>query len=378
MSVEPGQPADTSSPGSEKTWSIRIHRDWRPLELAWRELEERGHASVFQSYDWIAPWYQSTTTSGLAEAVVVEISGTGRSQPVMLLPLALHREKRLRTITFADLGVSDYAMPVMAPDLGLTATSFAGLWALVLDALPPCDLVRIRKIPQQLRGVPNPLATLEDCTPFAASAYGIPLGMPFEQHAREVMGRKKFVGIRSKWNQLNEIAPVALETCQGSEATNALFDVFVAQRQARFRELGRADIFDDPLWHGFYRDVVRGTHGRPAAMVCALVAGGSPVATSLNLVFKNTILNLAQGFVPGPLDRFSPGILLHYRLMNWAAEHGLSYYDLTVGDEPYKRHIGSTEQPLFEWMAPRSAIGKAAFGLWQGKRLLDRMSRRTE
>lgn len=364
--------------GAPAPWSVSVHADWRPLESTWRTLEMHGTATTFQRYDWIAPWYATVIASRLAKPVIVSVTRGNDPAPVMLLPLALHVEKRLKTMTFADLRVSDYVAPVLAPDHGLTPASFAELWNLVLKALPSCDLVRLRKIPEQIGGVSNPLAWLKGCTPYSASAYGVAIRAPFADASREIIGSKMFRKIRSSWTRLCTEAPVRFEVHEGSETANALFETFVAQRQARFRALQRRDIFDDTNWCGFYRALTRGTHGRPIAVLSALLSDGAPIATNFGVVFNNVFHDLAQGFVPGHLDRYSPGTLLNYRTMEWAAEHGLSYYDFTVGDEPYKRHFGAVECPLFEWISPRSSIGMAAFGFWRGKQFLDRVGTRQE
>lgn len=372
---------DVKSKGNRKgvgdaTWSATIHNDVRELERVWRDLETTGHATAFQRYDWVAPWYAAVTAAGLAEPMIVAARRRGARDPEFLLPLALHVEKRLRTITMADLRVSDYAAPVMAANLGLTAASFQPLWAAILEALPVCDLIRLRKIPAQYAGTDNPLVWLRGVIPFVVSAYGLPISLPFEACCRERFGKERFRKVRSAWNRLHALQPIEFVVHSGTQDADTLFETFVQQRQARFRALGRPDIYEEPVWQGFYRSITRGHHGRPIGVVSALLGDGRPFVTNFGVVFNGAFHDLAQGFVPSELDKFSPGTLLNYRTMQWAAESGLTYYDFTVGDEPYKRQLGSGEVPLYEWISPRSSLGMAAFGLWRGKRLLDRIGGR--
>ena len=78
----------------------------------------------------------------------------------------------------------------------------------------------------------------------------------------------------------------------------------------------------------------------------------------------------------GEWEAFRPGMLLFDAMLERHAEQtaGEGYFDFTIGDEPYKKRFGSDCRPLYEWMAPRSAIGAAAYLAWRAKTMLWRRS----
>ena len=97
-----------------KSWRAEVYRDYSVLELAWRQLEKNGHCTVFQGYDYAAALYDAASSTGAAEPLIVVVSKEGGGI-AWILPLCISRNGKLKVISFADLGLADYAAPVIAP-----------------------------------------------------------------------------------------------------------------------------------------------------------------------------------------------------------------------------------------------------------------------
>ena len=57
---------------------------------------------------------------------------------------------------------------------------------------------------------------------------------------------------------------------------------------------------------------------------------------------------------------FSPGLLVVVKMIEWAADHGLTYFDMTVGSLSYKARLGGKSRPLSRILESRSALGRLA------------------
>ncbi len=125
----------------------------------WEELEK--HGTPFQTRAWLLPWYGVIAPRFGATPVFVTVRDRGTRRPLMFFPLCRRRRHGLATIEFADLGVSDYNAPLLAPDIDLDAREMRRLWEDVVRILPPADVVRFEKVPETIRGRDNPIAHLD-------------------------------------------------------------------------------------------------------------------------------------------------------------------------------------------------------------------------
>ena len=139
-----------------------------PVEAMLAELArspELVAGTPYQSARWLDAWY---TTLGARPnvaplAVVVRAAADGR--PALLLPLIAVRAGGLRTVEFADLGVTDYNLPILGPAAPGDRAGAVALWQAVRACLPPADLARLTKMPATLAGRANPLALLPGVAP---------------------------------------------------------------------------------------------------------------------------------------------------------------------------------------------------------------------
>ena len=127
------------------------------VEAQWRDLEQHGTCTVFQSRAWLLPWYRLVAPGLKAEMILITVrEGSGRA--VMFLPLCRRRRHGVSAVEFADGGLSDYVAPVMAKEL--SQQEFGEIWTLILSRLPKSDLIRFEKIPEFVSGCINPITSL--------------------------------------------------------------------------------------------------------------------------------------------------------------------------------------------------------------------------
>lgn len=351
----------------DHSFHVEVHRAFAPLESEWRALEAQGRATAFQRFDFVAPLYAAMTEYQRAEPLVVLVR-KDRTAPVsMIMPLCRYRDSGVTIIGCADLRVADYCAPVLAAGFDPDRATFARLWKAIERTLPKSDLVRLSKLPERLGNGSNPLTGLAPCKAYHIAAHGIAIAHPWSEHCVGKIPDKQRSMLRRNGAALERLGTVTFAFADGGSDAEAIFETLYAMRTKRFASLGRNDVMADPMWAGFYNDLIQGRTAQPFARLCILRSGEAPVACGLGLVHDGAFLLLIPSFDMERFGKFGPGRLLVYRAMEAFAASGLTYFDLTIGDEPYKRTLGADDRVLFEVVRARSLRGALAAAVWQAK-----------
>ena len=350
---------------SQSRRTIAVHRDWTKLETEWRQLEEKGFCTVFQTYDWVSTWYKCTSRHGVAEPLVVTVSDAGGL--AWILPLCRHRWKGLDVISLAGLGVSDYGGLVMAPDDRIDPQEVPEVLADILNVLPPSDMVHFQKLQNQIQDRPNPLRQMKHLVAMRESCYGIHVNRPWAEMAPDLMQSRLRSTIRQQKRKIAALGPLSLKHYDDPKSISSAMTALWAMRQRRFDDIGRDKT--PQVWHDFYFGVAEAPKRRLEVSVTILKVGETPIAASFGLSRDKAYLSVMPTFAIEEWGRFRPGMLMFDAML---AEFGpktdfQGYFDFTIGDEPYKQRFGATGSPLFESMTPRSLKGALAHLYWRFK-----------
>ncbi len=353
-------------------WIARLFTDYRELESQWRQMEMQGHCTVFQTYDWAACWYDAAASCAEAEPLIITASKGESGKPVWILPLCLYKKNGIKIISFADLGVADYAAPVMAPGAPQNEHAIRELIRQVLAALPPCDLILFEKLAADIGGIANPLLHLRGLNEFPAGCHGIRLDGPWPELAEKIMQRRLRSTIRQQKKRIETEGKVTFEYNTSPEAMTSLMAALLEMRRERFRLTGLSDM--PQMWIDFYQNLVTRQSRAFSASIVTMSVEGQAIATCFGLTMGNTYYGILPTFEMGKWDSYRPGMLLFDEMLTrFAAQTGGSgYFDLTVGDEVYKKRMGCQSHPLYQWMRPKSVKGLAFFLALRAKAWLRR------
>ena len=118
------------------------------------------------------------------EPLIAVVSEKATGEQAALLPLIRRVQKGVRIVEFADLELTDYNAPMLGSAAPRTATAARALWRDLTDALRGLpggvDLVRLRKMPLDLDGRPNPLALLDGVRSCALNGNVVTTGEDFD------------------------------------------------------------------------------------------------------------------------------------------------------------------------------------------------------
>lgn len=335
LSVE--QPDDLAS-GTPRI-AVDFVRDWRQAESRLGE----GDRTAFQHGYWLGAWYEAF--GGVAPLIAV-ISDVATGKDIAVVPMISHVRRGIRIVEFADLGVSDNNAPILARDVALDATSIDAIGKALVDALRALpdrfDLLRLKKMPASVGDKPNPLVSLG--RPGSCSVNGN-LVLTGDDYA-DYRASLRRLQLPRCWRVFTRLGNARFEIAADVERAREILDVMDVQQDERMRQLGSLFVLNDDAHARFYREVARQGVGEGYAVISALVCDKGIVATTLGVRYGATYVLLRISHTGKTWANFSPGLLAIERTMEALHAQGVRRFDLSVGNQDYKRRLGAEQTPL--------------------------------
>ena len=325
------------------------------LSEEYATLFAQSRATAFQHPIWLDAIYHKLVPRLNAEPLIVTVRDPANGRLTMVLPLVRRRYRGLRTVEFADLGVSDYVAPV-ADDATIDAVAadpFAR--ARINAALKPFDVLRIRKLRSPSVSVQRLLGAM-DCSEMSMSAYAVPLGPDFAAWRADNISASYRKELDKKSRQLHRKGQVVFNCVTDVEAIEATLVKMREYRRLRFQT---GDLLQDQIYFDFYLDVA--TRGRSTlARLYSALMDGVPIAGAMGLSLNGSLLIILTGFDHDNYKSQSLGSLI----FEMVAKHGISVgdreLDFTIGDEPYKALFGAQKSPIYQIFRSGSIPGAIA------------------
>lgn len=324
-------------------------------------------ATPFQSAHWLGAWYRRFGETGNINPILVEVEDTNTGAPAMGLPLALDRRGRHRVIGFADLGVSDYNMPLIGPAVPTGADDARAAWEVVRTALPPADLCVFEKMPRTFDQRVNPLLLALGGHPSNLSGGHVRLGDDYEtwlkdlpRHDRKELGRF--------WRVFTNGGPDTRFVRARSEAEGRpILDWLEAAQSARSGGVGYEYLLDRTPYRELYRCFLDSGLERDEVILTALMAGDEVVAALYCIAAKPHYTMVRIATAGGHWANCSPGRLLIERTMAALHADGYRWVDFGIGEFAYKRRFSPETVPLYDVTLALSAFGLPRKALHEAK-----------
>lgn len=361
---------------SPSAWRVRVVRE--PNDVLRLIATDLDHSPV-QRAAWLEAWFDCFAASRPGDVCAAAVEETATGRPVLVLPLVREERRGVVRMTAWDGGVTDYNAPLVAPDFAPTIAEMRALWAELMAALPPCDVVEIDKMPARVGGRSNPLAMLDGVRPSKFSGFPLPLEGGFSAVLETRFDQSHRRSLAKKRKKLMNKGALVFDLLGGEEGAETLGQV-LAWRRERFAGSDRVDAAATAA--RFYRRL--SADGGPAR-IGRLTLDGVTIAGCFGTLTGSTFQLLAVAH-DRRWNNWSPGLLAIESAIEAAIAAGAEVFDFTIGDEPYKLDFGVVEVPLSDLVAVRSLKGRAAVVLanlrrWASRQrawLRARLKRRAE
>ncbi|MDE5441503.1 GNAT family N-acetyltransferase [Bradyrhizobium sp. CSA207] len=148
------------------------------------------------------------------------------------------------------------------------------------------------------------------------------------------------------WRVFSRLGSARFEIATDVERAREFLDVMDVQQEERMRQLGFRFVLNDHAHARFYREVARQGVAEGYAVVSALVCDKGIVATTFGVRYgaAYVLLRISHSGTTGA--NFSPGLLATERTMAALHAQGVRRFDLSIGNQDYKRRLGAERVPL--------------------------------
>jgi CelD/BcsL family acetyltransferase involved in cellulose biosynthesis len=338
-------------------YHVELLADWRQAAAGWGAFDS---PTPFQHPQWYDGWYGAfANTRGIVPLIAV-ITDAATGERTALLPLILRQGDGIRIVEFADLDLTDYNAPVLGPAAPRDAGAARRMWRDLLAALRKlpggADLIRLRKLPVDLDGRPNPLALLDAAGPCSLNGNLIITGADYDawRHQLERTSRKE---LERSWRVFTRHPEAGFRLAANADEALTFLATTDVQQGTRMQSLGLNFILNEERCADFYRALVRDGTAGGYAVVSALTAGEEIVATLLGIRTGARYVMIRISNAGGKWSNCSPGRLIIERTMAALHRDGVREFDFSIGNYAYKRRFGVTRTPLVDLSAALSWRG---------------------
>jgi CelD/BcsL family acetyltransferase involved in cellulose biosynthesis len=332
-------------------YRIELLADWRQAAAGWGAIEP---STPFQHPQWYDGWYGAFANTRGIVPLIAAITDTSTGERAALLPLILRKQDGIRIIEFADLDLTDYNAPVLGPAAPRDAGSARLMWRELLATLRKmpggADLIRLRKLPVDLDGRPNPLAMLDEAGPCSLNGNLIVTGEDYDawRYQLERTARKE---LERSWRVFTRHPGAGFRLAADADEALKFLATTEVQQGTRMQSLGLNFILNEEGCAGFYRSLVRDGVATGYAVASALTAGDEIVATLLGIRTGSRYVMIRISNAGGSWLNCSPGRLIIERTMAALHADGVREFDFSIGNYAYKRRFAVTRTPLVDLSA---------------------------
>ncbi len=320
-------------------FDIKLENKFDFAAAEYADVFSRARASAFQSPVWLNNFYQKMPQSFGASPCIVTFRENGVLRGVV--PMISRQKMGMRLLESADLGVSDYAAPVLDKELRRQLGSECTLRKRFEDVLGQYDILRIKPVREEHVGCWQVLFPV-DAMNLNFSAHGVDVAAPFDEWRTANIDPKLNGQIKRKGKRWKKQHDVHLARLTDPQDVKTAIGELTRLREGRFEN----DPIQTDTVQNFYADVAADGANTDAAETWQVTSDGKPVGVVFGLTHKGRFLYLLIGADYDKAGRHSPGLQLYTWLIeDWIARGG-NNFDFTIGDEAFKHQFGTTATPM--------------------------------
>src|SRR6267142_7122246 len=348
---------DTRPTSRAAGFRVELLGDWQQAVARWHDISP---STPFQHPQWYDAWYGAFAGAEGVEPLIAVVTDASTGEQAALLPLIRRKQDNVAIVEFADLNLTDYHAPILGAAAPRDARAARALWRSLLSALrrmpDRADLIRLRKMPVDLDGKPNPLALLNAAGPCLLNGNLVTTGEDYDawRYTLEKTVRKE---LERSWRVFTRDPAASFAIITDRDEALRILSTTEVQQGTRMQSLGRSYVLNDETSATFYRNLVRDGVGNGYALVTALTVGDEIVATLLGIRTGSRYVMVRISNAGEKWSNCSPGRLIIERTMAALHRDGVREFDFSIGNYAYKRRFGVVRTPLVDITAALSWRG---------------------
>ncbi|GGD11921.1 GNAT family N-acetyltransferase [Pyruvatibacter mobilis] len=359
--------------GASDSYRVVIAHRMSDCAAAWRLLEQQSSPAIFQTHDWLACWMETVGKAQNAEPRIALVRDDN-ARLVMILPLMLRTHMGMPVLHWMAEEDADYHAPLALPDFAQTCTGsmMRDILMRVANQVPDAAALCLSKTASEFAGIRAPLSLMPHA-PHPSAAHAITLtGDNFEDFYAAARSKSTRKRDRQRRRQLEKHGPVSFEVADTPMRRHQMIDEILAQKAIWLKARGICDPFAQDGVYAFLHRLVDDQAICKQLHISALTVNGEIMAGNMGYVQNERFYAVIGSVTDGDLARHSPGVLHLHELFKWCFANGVKVFDLTVGDEGYKKEWCDSRLDLIDIHVPLSMGGVALTSIARARGYLKR------
>ncbi|MGU3574485.1 GNAT family N-acetyltransferase [Brucellaceae bacterium C25G] len=337
---------------------IKVLTTTEQLSSLWpqgsRFEEVQAQSFIFQSQTFLRAWEKTYGKRSDCRMLFVEVYGSDNS-PLIFLPLALWRRSNSTTLTFTDHDVSDYNAPVLFQDFSQwSKQQVLDLLDTICTALPHIDVIDFRKMPQWIGACFNPLFLIANHQNSEAGHFST-LSNPWPQLEKNL---HRIKNTKQRYRNLLQMDGFEFVIAKTDAERHAFISALIRQKQRRFVETNVPGFQEHPEKQKFFEYATNYFGHAGTLHLAAITMNGQIIATLWGLIDHKTYFGMMISHEAEYWSKYSPGMVLHYLVMQRLHSEGFEVLDLGVGDEAWKINMCDGTRLLYNYTTALTFKGK--------------------
>lgn len=336
------RPAQVPSGTASSAFSVAREDGFDFLGAEYRALFADADATAFQAPIWLDSFYAVLAPHRGATKIVVTVRRAKDKTLVGILPLILRRKTGIVLLETTDLGVGDYAAPVLDRRVMHELASARDVAEAIRATLPPHDILRIRPV------------RAEHADAWSALLPGTVEALGFSAHATHMpSGHAAWRRASLRSSLAKRLDRMKRQFADGAEMSfRALTKPGEIRTAVAAIQALRAGRFDgDPIQQAAVRDFYAAAAEAGAAdgsvRLYGLFRDGDAAGYLYGLTHAGRYNYILIGADYERFGRFAPGLMMYdMAIADWISAGG-DCFDFTIGDEPFKADFGTTPTQMF-------------------------------
>ena len=354
----------TSSELSAKDCETHLEtlRDIDALRRDWQLLQATSDCSVFLNWHWIGNIVSEASQE--VSFVVARVLCGDELLGIALLGQTQEKRKRVvfsKKLVLNETGRKKYDSLTMEHN-GVVAKT--GCEALVTQCVfAEMNASEFAWDEFAISGLESSkAATYESCAAKAGLDWFFSYAKPysyvnlnrFRDSDEEYLGtlsRNTRYQLRKARKVCQEQGELCVDEAKTIEQARAYFKDLIALHQEYWVEKGFAGAFGSEFTHDFHFRFLEDAFAEGLVQVLKISAGDAIVGYLYNLVYRGVVYNYQSGINYELNSKSKPGLISHLCAIEYNVErHDYEKYDFLMGDQRYKRSLGTDHKEMF-WVA---------------------------
>ena len=320
------------------------------------ELFQQSDATAFQHPAWQKAMhvYAASQSDIALKTLLMRCPQSGKLMGV--LPLVCRKRMGATILEYLNLGLVDYAMPILHRDFWNLAGDACTLAAEIRQVLGGYDLLRIKHMPAVDSALQRlfPGARMERA---CFSSYEVALSADYDGWRAVAISKSERKHRDKKRRAMDRVGGWEMARLQDPADIEAALVKMRQFHKARYADRPGEDLIQRPDVFRFYTDLAISEAASGFIRVYRFTHEGETVAVQYGVSHADRYLYLMMGVDYDRMGRFSPGLLMTEDIIRDIIADGFENLDLTIGDEPYKLKFGTTAKPIMTLWHSSSVLG---------------------